>query len=95
MLCTIVDRRTRLLLQPRLDLLPDCFFNDNRIEVLVAKPVRFIDGSRFAAEIFPAVIDQHAGIGFLWSKFLCRIPFRMLSLTGRKLENRFFEEEVT
>ena len=30
----------------------------NRIEILVAKPVRFVDGSRFAAEIFPAVIDQ-------------------------------------
>ena len=64
-LCTIVDRRTRLLFQPRLDLLPDCFFNDNRIEILVTKPVRFADSSRFAAEIFPAVIDQNAGIGFL------------------------------
>ena len=57
-LCTIVHRRTRLLFQPRLNLLPDCFFNDDRIEILVTKPVRFVDGSRFAAEIFPAVIDQ-------------------------------------
>ena len=30
----------------------------NRIEILVAKPVRFVDSSHFAAEIFPAVIDQ-------------------------------------
>ena len=60
-LYTVVDRRTRLLFQPRLDFLPDCFFNDNRIDVLVAKPVRFVDWPDFAAEIFPAVIDQHAG----------------------------------
>ena len=57
-LCTVVAHRTRLLLQQRLNLLPVCFLNDNRIEILVAKPVRFVDGSRFAAEIFPAVIDQ-------------------------------------
>ena len=57
-LCTVVAHRTRLLFQPRLNLLPDCFFNDDRIEILAAKPVRFVDGSRFAAEIFPAVIDQ-------------------------------------
>ena len=65
-LCTIVDRRTRLLSQLCLNLLPDCFFNDDRIEVLVAKPVRFADASRFAAEIFSAVIDQHTGVGFLY-----------------------------
>lgn len=64
-LCTIADRRTRLLLQPRLDLLPDCFFNDDWIEVLMTKPVRFVDSSRFAAKIFSAVIDQNASIGFL------------------------------
>lgn len=29
----------------------------NRIEILAAKLVRFVDGSRFAAEIVPAVID--------------------------------------
>ena len=57
-LCTVVAHRTRLLFQPRLNLLPDCFFNDDRIEILVTKPVRFVDGSHFAAEIFPAVIDQ-------------------------------------
>ena len=61
-LCTIIDRRTRLLFQQRLSLLPDCFFNDNRIEILVTKPVRFADSSRFAAEIFPTVVDQHAGM---------------------------------
>ena len=65
MLCTIIDRRTRLLPQPCLNLLPDRSLNDDRIEIFVAKPVRFADGSRFAAEIFPAVIDQNAGIGFL------------------------------
>ncbi len=74
-LCTIADRRTRLLLQPRLDLLPDCFFNDDRIEILVTKPARFADSSRFAAEIFSAVIDQNAGIGFLYQHrdFLYRV----------------------
>ena len=61
-LCTIVDRQTRLLLQPCLNLLPSHFLNDNRIEILVAKPVCFVDGPDFAAEIFPAVIDQHAGV---------------------------------
>ena len=65
-LCTIVHRRTRLLLQPYLNLLPSCFLNDNRIKILVAKPVCFVDGSRFAAEIFPAVVDQHAGIDLLY-----------------------------
>ena len=57
-LCTVVARRTRLLLQQSVNLFPVCFLNDNRIEILAAKPVRFVDGSRFAAEIFPAVIDQ-------------------------------------
>ena len=40
-LCTVVAHRTRLLFQTRLNLLPDCFFNDDRIEILVTKPVRF------------------------------------------------------
>ncbi len=82
-LCTIVDRRTRLLLQPRLDLLPDYFFNDDRIGILVAKPVRFADASRFAAEIFPAVIDQHTGVGFLYQHvFHTGIRPEKLPVTG-------------
>ena len=59
----IIDRRTRLLLQPCLNLLPSRFLNDNRIEILMTKPFRFIDGTRFAAEIFSAMIDQHTGTG--------------------------------
>ena len=58
----IIDRRTRLLLQPHLDLLPDRFLNDDRTEILMTKPVRFADSSRFAAEIFSAMIDQHTGL---------------------------------
>ena len=83
MLCTIVDRRTRLLFQQRLSLLPDCFFNDNRIEILVTKPVRFADSSRFAAEIFPTVVDQHAGIGLLYQHiFHAGISPEELAVTG-------------
>ena len=82
-LCTIVDCWTCLLLQPRLDLLPDYFFNDDRIGILVAKPVRFADGSRFTAEIFSAMIDQHAGIGFLCQHvFHTSIRPKKLAVTG-------------
>ena len=49
----------------------------------MAKPFHFADGSRFAAEIFSAVIDQNAGIGFLHQHiFHAGIRPEKLTVTG-------------
>ena len=49
----------------------------------MTKPVRFADGSRFAAKIFSAVIDQNASIGFLRQHvFHTDISPEKLAVTG-------------
>ena len=49
----------------------------------MAKPVYFADGSRFAAEIFSAMIDQHTGVGLLYQHiFHAGICPEKLTVTG-------------
>ena len=61
-----------------------CMFPDGFIQNFLVAAVR-------AAIVFPVPIAAASGLS---TRFLYRISFRMVYLTGRKLENRIFEEAM-
>ena len=61
-----------------------CMFPDGFIQNFLVAAVR-------AAIVFPVPIAATSGLS---TRFLYRISFRMVYLTGRKLENRIFEEAM-
>ena len=61
-----------------------CMFPDGFIQNFLVAAVR-------AAIVFPVPIAAASGLS---TRFLYRISFRMAYLTGRKLENRIFEEAM-